>query len=93
MKTIKEKMLEANKARTDILSDNPEINSKWTPDAIGIMEANRVDGRDLSEEAEDEILKSTGKIDFTKDSEYIRLFGERDLKKEKVCLYESKSNE
>ena len=28
---------------------------------------------DLSEEAEDEILKSTGKIDFTQDSEYIRI--------------------
>ena len=51
------------------------------------------DVRDLSEEAEDEILKSTGKIDFTQDSEYIRLFGERDLKKEKVCLYESKSSQ
>jgi hypothetical protein len=35
----------------------------------------------------------TEKIDWTKDSEYIRLFGEKDLKKEKVCLYESKSNE
>jgi hypothetical protein len=29
--------LEANKARTDILADNPEINSQWTPDAIGVM--------------------------------------------------------
>jgi len=29
---------------------------------------------DLGEEAEDEILKSTGKVDFTQDSEYIRLF-------------------
>tara|TARA_B110001454_G_scaffold85747_1_gene82365 strand:- start:708 stop:944 length:237 start_codon:yes stop_codon:yes gene_type:complete len=78
MKTIKEKMLEANKARTDLLSDNPEINSKWTPDAIGIMELSKADKRDLSEEAEDEILKSTGKIDFTKDSEYIRLYGSKD---------------
>jgi len=58
------------------------------------------DVRDLSEEAEDEILKSTGKIDFTQDSEYIRLFDvdkphcnpKIDLKKEKVCLYESKSS-
>ena len=56
MKTIKEKMLEANKARTDLLSDNPEINSKWTPNALEIMKAK--------------------KIDFTKDSEYIRMFGE-----------------
>ena len=100
MKTIKEKMLEANKARTDLLSDNPEINSKWTPDAVGIMEVSMKEkyGRavmtvseqmqeeleplpeplpDLSEEAEDEILKSTGKIDFTKDSEYIRLYGNK----------------
>ena len=31
---------------------------------------------DINQEAQDEILSSTGKIDFTKDSEYIRLFGE-----------------
>jgi len=37
-------------------------------------EASMVAERDLGEEAEDEILKSTGKIDFTQDSEYIRLF-------------------
>jgi hypothetical protein len=43
MKTIKEKMLEANKARTDLLSDNPEINSKWTPNAKEIMEAKKID--------------------------------------------------
>ena len=58
MKTIKEKMLEANKARTDLLADNPEINSKWTPNALEIMKAK--------------------KIDFTKDSEYIRLYGSKD---------------
>ena len=63
MKTIKERMLEANKARTDLLADNPEINSKWTPNALEIMEA-----------------KKAEKIDFTKDSEYRR-------------LYESKSDE
>jgi len=39
MKTIEEKMLEANKARTEILADNPEINSNWTPDAIEIMQS------------------------------------------------------
>ena len=33
---------------------------------------------DLGEEAEDEILKSTGKVDFTQDSEYIRLFDDDD---------------
>tara|TARA_R110000751_G_scaffold67888_2_gene138327 strand:+ start:273 stop:482 length:210 start_codon:yes stop_codon:yes gene_type:complete len=69
MKTIKEKMLEANKARTDLLSDNPEINSKWTPDAVGRMAS-----------------KKSEKIDFTKDSEYIRMFGEDKSN-------ESKSNE
>ena len=62
MKTIKEKMLEANKARTDILADNPEINSKWTPNAIGRME----------------FKKSKYFVDFTKDSEYIRLYGNKD---------------
>jgi len=61
MKTIKEKMLEANKARTDILADNPEINSKWTPDAIGRMASKKVE-----------------KIDFTQDSEYVRLFGKKE---------------
>ena len=35
--SVKERMLKANKARTDILSDNPEINSKWTPNAIELM--------------------------------------------------------
>ena len=30
---IKERMMEANKARTDILSDNPDINSNWSPNA------------------------------------------------------------
>ena len=37
MKTIKERMLEANKARTDILAENPEINSQWTPNAVSLM--------------------------------------------------------
>jgi hypothetical protein len=59
MNTLKEKMLEANKARMDILVDNPEINSDWTPDAVGIMAS-----------------KNSNKIDFTQDSEYIRMFGE-----------------
>ncbi len=61
MKTIKEKMLDANKARTDLLSDNPEINSKWTPDAVGKMAS-----------------KKAEKIDFTQDSEYVRLFGKKE---------------
>ena len=41
LEVIKEKMLKANKARTDILADNPEINSKWTPNALEIMEAKK----------------------------------------------------
>ena len=41
-------------------------------------EASMVAERDLGEEAEDEILKSTGKADFTQDSEYIRLFDDDD---------------
>jgi hypothetical protein len=60
LEQIKEKMLEANKARMDILVDNPEINSKWAPDAIGIMAS-----------------KKAEKIDFTQDSEYIRLYGNK----------------
>ena len=32
---IKERMLEANKARTEILADHPEINSQWHPGAKG----------------------------------------------------------
>jgi hypothetical protein len=32
---IKDEMLKANKARADILHDNPEINTKWHPDAKG----------------------------------------------------------
>ena len=31
------KAMEANKARTEILADNPEINSQWTPNAIELM--------------------------------------------------------
>jgi len=29
-------MEKANKARTAILADNPEINSQWYPDAKGV---------------------------------------------------------
>ena len=57
---IKQAMLVANKARTDILSDNPDINSNWSPDAIHYNE--QVSSIDL--------------VDFTKDSEYIRMMGD-----------------
>jgi hypothetical protein len=40
--TIKSKMLKANKARTDILADNPDINSNWTPNAIDLLD--EIDG-------------------------------------------------
>ena len=48
---IKDEMLKANKARADILQDNPEINTKWHPDAI--LE---------DEKAQDEIAFTTGKL-------------------------------
>ena len=57
---IKQAMEVANKARTDILSDNPDINSNWSPDAIHYNE--QVSSIDL--------------VDFTKDSEYIRMMGD-----------------
>ena len=57
---IKQAMEVANKARTDILADNPDINSNWSPDAIHYNE--QVSSIDL--------------VDFTKDSEYIRMMGD-----------------
>ena len=36
--SIKARMLVANKARTDLLAVNPEINSQWTPNAKEILE-------------------------------------------------------
>ena len=56
---IKERMEVANKARTDILADNPDINSNWAPDAISYNEKVSID-----------------LVDFTKDSEYIRMMGD-----------------
>jgi len=56
---IKQAMEVANKARTDILSDNPDINSNWSPDAIHYNEQVSID-----------------LVDFTKDSEYIRMMGD-----------------
>jgi len=56
---IKERMEVANKARTDILADNPDINSNWAPDAINYNEKVSID-----------------LVDFTKDSEYIRMMGD-----------------
>ncbi len=56
---IKQAMEVANKARTDILADNPDINSNWSPDAIHYNEQVSID-----------------LVDFTKDSEYIRMMGD-----------------
>tara|TARA_R110000751_G_scaffold297585_2_gene407177 strand:+ start:388 stop:723 length:336 start_codon:yes stop_codon:yes gene_type:complete len=68
LEVIKEKMLKANKARTDLLSDNPEINSKWTPNAISIMAEKNDCVHTQLHEAQDHL------IDFTEDSEYKRLY-------------------
>ena len=56
---IKQAMEVANKARTDILADNPDINSNWSPDAVHYNEQVSID-----------------LVDFTKDSEYIRMMGD-----------------
>lgn len=103
---IKERMMEANKARTDILSDNPDINSNWSPNAKHLieMEEANLDGiinyesdgdpnwsskrmniigqngndGDHYEKLEHPTEYQDGtKIDFTKDSEYIRLYGDK----------------
>ena len=104
---IKERMMEANKARTDILADNPDINSNWSPNAKHLieMEEANLDGiinyesdgdPNWSPDARMDIIGQNGndglhyeklehpteyqdgtKIDFTKDSEYIRLYGDK----------------
>ena len=62
-KSKMEKMLESNKARTEIAG---EVNTKWTPDAQHYTPGpGPLDG-------------AQAKIDWTKDSEYIRLYGEGD---------------
>ena len=104
---IKERMMEANKARTDILADNPDINSNWSPNAKHLieMEEANLDGiinyesdgdPNWSSDERMNIIGQNGndgdhyeklehpteyqdgtKIDFTKDSEYIRLYGDK----------------
>jgi hypothetical protein len=99
--------MEANKARTDILSDNPDINSNWSPNAKHLieMEEANLDGiinyesdgdPNWSSDERMNIIGQNGndgdhyeklehpteyqdgtKIDFTKDSEYIRLYGDK----------------
>ena len=55
---IKERMEVANKARTDILADNPDINSNWTPDAISHGEKVSIDLVDFT--ADSEYIKMMG---------------------------------
>ena len=76
----------ANKARTEILADNPEINSEWTPDAeerMNIIGQNGNDGLHYPPPGPDGYTPGPGpldgtqaKIDWTQDSEYIRLYGD-----------------
>ena len=55
---IKDRMEVANKARTDILADNPDINSSWTPDAISHDEKVSIDLVDFT--ADSEYIKMMG---------------------------------
>jgi len=55
---IKDRMEVANKARTDILADNPDINSSWTPDAISHGETVSIDLVDFT--ADSEYIKMMG---------------------------------
>ena len=73
---IKERMLEANKARTDILADNPDINSNWSPDArMDIIGQNGNDGLHYEKLEHPTEYQDGTKIDFTKDSEFLRVSG------------------
>jgi hypothetical protein len=73
---IKERMMEANKARTDILSDNPDINSNWSPDArMDIIGQNGNDGLHYEKLEHPTEYQDGTKIDFTKDSEFLRVSG------------------
>ena len=75
---IKERMMEANKARTDILSDNPDINSNWSPDSrMDIIGQNGNDGLHYEKLEHPTEYQDGTPIDFTKDSEYIRLYGDK----------------
>ena len=77
----------ANKARTDILAEHPEINSEWSPNAKHLMEMEdaNLDGiidfnpdrmNIIGQNGNDGLHYESTTIYFTKDSEYIRLYGE-----------------
>jgi len=79
---ITKRAMEANKARTEILGDNPEINSQWHPDALENPQVSRMDI--IGQNGNDGLHYTPGpgpldgtqaKINWEKDSEYIRLYG------------------
>jgi hypothetical protein len=82
---ITKKAMEANAARTELIAENPDVNSNWAPDAISridIIGQNGNDGLHYPPAGPDGYTPGPGpldgeqaKIDWTKDSEYIRLYG------------------
>lgn len=74
---ITKRAMAANAARTELVSENPEINSEWTPDAEKRMDIIGQNGNDgLHYTPGPGPLDGTqAKIDWTQDSEYIRLYG------------------
>ena len=74
---ITKKAMEANAARTELIADNPDVNSNWAPDAISRMDIIGQNGNDgLHYTPGPGPLDGTqAKIDWEKDSEYIRLYG------------------
>ena len=88
---ITKRAMEANAARTAMTADNPDVNSNWAPDAISRMDIigqNGNDGLHYPPAGPDGYTPGPGpldgeqaKIDWTKDSEYIRLYGKEGNKK------------
>ena len=74
---ITKKAMEANAARTELIADNPDVNSNWAPDAISRMDIIGQNGNDgLHYTPGPGPLDGTqAKINWEKDSEYIRLYG------------------
>ena len=74
---ITKKAMEANAARTELIADNPDVNSNWAPDAISRMDIIGQNGNDGLHytQGPGPLDGEQAKIDWTKDSEYIRLYG------------------
>ena len=74
---ITKKAMEVNAARTELIADNPDVNSNWAPDAISRMDIIGQNGNDgLHYTPGPGPLDGTqAKINWEKDSEYIRLYG------------------